>query len=166
MILLGTNIGHRAIVKFIKENEERAQDLLTTAISFVEDVPLVSCKSDTDDRLAPWYFAASQVFVTAGHNYWAEDISKKRKKGFGQTVQSNEDSVTEMLLTHKEAVFENLLHVTEDWRLGMRTTPRDDWAGDSLQDPLRMPAIGNFALSPSRSAFARSSVLSPQPRRT
>ena len=87
VFLLGTNTGHGAIINFIKANEERAQEQLTSAISFVEDVPLQSCKSATNDALAPWYHANSLVFVAPEHNFWWSELSRKPKKRFGRISQ-------------------------------------------------------------------------------
>ena len=152
VFLMGTNTGHGAIINFIKANEERVQELLIGAISFVEDVPLMSCKSVTNDLLASWYYNSSRVFVTPEHNFWSTEVAKKTRKRFGRVQKSPQETITDMLIEHKQDVFDLLAQKTEGWREG-RT--RDDEAGMMDTTPAeqattpksRMPPIGNFAPS-------------------
>lgn len=125
VFLMGTNIGHGAIINFIKANEERAQELLVGAISFVEDTPLMSCKSSTNDLLAPWYFNSSLVFATPKHNFWGSEVAKKKRKRFGKVQMSSEDTITDMLVEHKQAVFDFLLAKTEGWKAKNSKDERD-----------------------------------------
>jgi histone deacetylase 6 len=148
---MGTNTGHGAILNFIKSHEDRAQKMITKAISFVEDVPLMSCKSQTNDYLPGWYYNTSLVFVANEHNYFFSDYYRKPKKRFGRVIRSEELSISDMLKEQRQAVFDCLLSETEEWR---RTAPTEDIDDD------RMPPVGNFALSGGKSA----SVATPDPR--
>ena len=150
VFLMGTNTGHGAIINFIKANEERAQERLAGAISFVEDVTLQSCKSATNDFLAQWYYSISQVFVALDHNFWFSDLAKKLRKRFGKVNKSSQETITDMLIEHKEAVLNLLLENSSDWRR-QRIRDQEIVMDTSLVDlattPRRMPPIGNFAPS-------------------
>ena len=153
VFLMGTNTGHGAIINFIKSNEERVRELLIGAISFVEDVPLMSCKSATDDMLAPWYFNSSLVFVTPEHNFWLSEVARKSRKRFGRVQQSPKETITDMLIEHKQAVFDFMLARTEGWREGRSKEDEDEamsiTTAEQVSTPkARMPPIGNFAPSP------------------
>lgn len=152
VFLMGTNTGHGAIINFIKANEERVQELLIGAISFVEDVPLMSCKSATNDLLASWYYNSSRVFVTPEHNFWSTDVARKTRKRFGRVQKSSQETITDMLIEHKQEVFNLLAQKTEGWREG-RTREDEDGIMDTTgaeqvsNQKSRMPPIGNFAPS-------------------
>ena len=164
VFFMGTNTGHGAIINFIKGNEERTHERLTAAISFVEDVPLQSCKSATNDLLASWYYSHSLIFVTPEHSFWSNELSHKPRKRFGRIQKSSEDTVTEMLIEHKETVFNLLLRDTERWR---ESRPQDDEEDEMMEttvvepvkSPSRMPPIGNFA--PSLVSKTRTGTNSP-----
>lgn len=156
VFLLGTNTGHGAIVNFIKNHEARARQLITKAIMLVEDVGLMSCKSLVgNDQLAQWYWTNSLVFVAQDHNYFASDLARKPKKRFGRILQSQADSISDMLLEHREKVFESLLEETEEWR-----SNQTEAAPTSLPNASKLPPIGNFALSPPRVVNAALNVAS------
>lgn len=152
VFLMGTNVGHGAIINFIKGNEDRVQEVLTAAISFVEDVPLVSCKSATNDLLASWYYNSSLIFVTPEHNFWFTDVARKPRKRFGKVHRSSQETITDMLVEHRKDVFDLLLQHTEHWR---SQVPKDSENGMDVANieqasaqKSRMPPIGNFAPSP------------------
>jgi len=149
---MGTNTGHGAILNFIKANEERAQAMITKAISFIEDVPLQSCKSATSDTLDGWYYRSSLVFAATEHAFWSSDYAKKIRKRFGRIFKSPEEHISDMLAAHKDAVAQLLLDETEEWRSGKHVVDDEDMIeGSSLQpEPVQrgLPPIGNFALSP------------------
>lgn len=117
VFLMGTNTGHGAIINFIKANEERAEDRITKAISFVEDVPLQVCRSATNENLAKWYYSASLVFVAGQHNFWASDYARKPKKRFGRMFKSGDENISDMLTDHKDTVTDALLSETAAWRM-------------------------------------------------
>lgn len=151
VFLMGTNTGHGAIINFIKGNEERAQERLTAAISFVEDVPLQSCKSATNDSLDAWYYSLSMVFVSPSHGFWTSDLARKPKKRFGKIRMSPKESITDMLIEYKQDVFDLLLRHTEDWRARRPVDEEDEVMDTGVVEPVtsprRMPPIGNFAPS-------------------
>ena len=166
VFLMGTNTGHGAIINFIKANDERAQEQVTAAISFVDDVPLQSCKSATNDNLASWYHAISLAFGVLDHNYFYTDFAQKPRKRFGKVHRSPAENLTDMLIEHKDRVFELLLEDTEDWRSNRSHSDQ----GKSMDVPERLtspkralPPIGNFALSPGPKA-ATKLVQSPRMR--
>lgn len=150
VFLLGTNTGHGAVINFIKANEERAQEQLTTAISFVEDVPLQSCKSATDPNFAPWYHANSLVFVAPDHNFWTSGLEAKPKKRFGRISKSAYNGWNDMLIEQRDKVFAHMLRQTSGWE---RNAAEDDVMNVSGEYPPtspkeQLPPVGNFALSP------------------
>ncbi|CAK3976394.1 Histone deacetylase clr3 [Lecanosticta acicola] len=146
VFLMGTNIGHGAIVNFIKTHEEQAERL-DKAISFVEDVPLLSCKSMTNDNLRGWYYSISLVFVSGEHAFWTSEVGTKSRKRFGNVAKSEQLYIGDMLHGHKEAVFAALIDATEDWD-PEKAASEDDIEAPTAEAP-RLPPIGNFALSPS-----------------
>lgn len=163
VFLIGTNIGHGAIVSFIKQNEERAQETTTKAISFIEDVPLLSCKSTTNDLLASWYYASSQVYVAGEHNFWYSDYARKIKKRFGRIYRSPEDSMSDMLVAHKDAVTAMLLEDTREWR-EQRLADVERMPGLNTTEPMGrtgLPPVSNFAMTPQMKSNALDSALAP-----
>lgn len=155
VFLVGTNTGHGAIINWMKSREEIAQERVHGAISFVEDVPLQSCKSATTDELASWYFRHSRVFVAHDHNFWHSDLASKTRKRFGKLEQSDADSISDMLISHKAAVFDYLASNTADWS---GVVEEEDPMNTGTPKP-RLPPVGNFALSPRAGAAANSSSL-------
>lgn len=151
VFIVGTNTGHGAIVNFVKANEERAQERLTMAISFIEDVPLQSVRSSTDEGLTRWYYEHSLVFMSPGHAYWNSEVSQKPRRKFGKIVQSSEGSISGMLTEHQDALVEALLTATADFKLqapGGEIDAMDTSLGNDnvLANPKRMPPISNSAL--------------------
>ncbi|WPH04247.1 histone deacetylase HdaA [Acrodontium crateriforme] len=170
VFLMGTNTGHGAIINFIKANEEVAQvhvypgdeapvPRIMKAISFVEDVPLQSCKSSTLDALASWYYQSSLVFVSKKHNFWQSDFVRKPKKRFGQIQQSVDEDINSMLVAHRNAVIEAILEDTEDWR-NKRPVQEEEAPGTPVPAS-KLPPIANFALSPARQGTRSPHLSSP-----
>ncbi|KXT04602.1 hypothetical protein AC578_8689 [Pseudocercospora eumusae] len=150
IFLMGTNTGHGAILSFIKSHEDRAQQMLTKAISFVEDVPLTSCKSLVgNNELPSWYWKNSLVFVAGGHNYWESEYARKPKKRFGNVYRSASTSISEMLAEHRDEVLECIHDEASDWVPGP-PSPVDEM-DLSAPPPSKLPPLGNFALHSSAS---------------
>ncbi|KAK4550775.1 hypothetical protein LTR36_000354 [Oleoguttula mirabilis] len=168
VFLMGTNTGHGAIINFIKANEERAQDRLSKAISFVEDVPLQSCKSPTNDQLQSWYYGASLVFVANEHGFWHSEFARKSRKRFGRLEKSEENTISDMLVANRKAVTDLLLRETEKWRSQRPVGDDEEMAGVSaaLPEPVQrgLPPVGNFALSPRGKAISNGNFTSPNGR--
>ncbi|KAF2772243.1 Arginase/deacetylase [Teratosphaeria nubilosa] len=157
IFLMGTNIGHGAIINWIKANESRAMEMVDKAISFVEDVPLQGVKSVTgNEQLQMWYYSSSHVCVSNGHNFWSTGYgSTKPKKRFGQIKQSDKESVSEMLVSHRDEVTKILLNETEDWRNERDPTPDEGFEEEEtfITQPelTRLPPTQNFAPQITRS---------------
>lgn len=116
IFLIGTNIGHGAITNFIEANEDRAQRMITKAVSFVGDIPILPCKSQTNDYLSTWYYCSSMVFVAQDHAYFSNGNAEKPKSCSGAITRSDSGSISDMLLEAKQIVFECLLADTREWR--------------------------------------------------
>lgn len=164
VFLLGTNTGHGAIVNFLKANEERAEEKLTTAISFVEDVPLQSCKSVTNDALAPWYYAHSLVFVAPEHNWWSSGV--KPRKRFGRLTQTASDSISAMLIEQRNNITTHMLRESAGWQAQAAAADVMDVSdAESPTSPKQqLPPVGNFALSPRPKSSA--GIASPRGRQS
>lgn len=167
VFLLGTNTGHGAIINFIKSHEDAAIERLTSAISFVADVPLQSCKSATNDELAQWYHAHSMVFVQPEHNFWFSDLSRKPKKRFGRVGKTEAEEWTGMLIEQRDTVCAHLLRESQGWEEMARDAEEEDVmdlvrGGEptSPRSGQQFPPVGNFALSPRPKS---SGVRSPPP---
>jgi histone deacetylase 6 len=167
IFLVGTNIGHGAIINFIKDHEDQAQEQLTAAISFVEDVPLQSCKSPHNESLAHWYHDSSLIFVTPEHNFWCSELSRKPKKRFGKVIQSPKQTITDMLIEHKDDVFELILRETTEWRSRrkrkgqIKSMEATSPIGPLISSKGSLPPISNFALPKSTTPPVRSPGLHP-----
>lgn len=161
IFLVGTNIGHGAITNFIKANEERAQRMISKAISFVEDVPLLSCKSQTNDYLPNWYYSTSMVFIAQEHAYFSSEIAKKPKKRFGAITRTDAGTISDMLLEAKGNVFECLLEETEEWRERAPSDDDDMDTASSGSPPRKLPPVGNFAMSPKKAGSGVAGNRSP-----
>lgn len=160
IFLMGTNVGHGAIINFMKAHEDRAQRMITKAISLVEDVALLSCKSQTNDSFQFWYFASSMVFISQDHAYFSSDTAKKPKKRFGAITRTDASCISDMLLEAKKMVFECLQEETEEWRAKAPNDNGLDVSSDSSSDQL-LP-MGNFAaMSPKKASIARAGNESP-----
>lgn len=121
---------------------------------------LHSCRSATgDDELARWYYGASLVYVAENHAIW--EYSRKSKIRFGKLVQSPLDSIQEMLAHHKDDVTDEMLRLTDGWQEPQGSySSEDELAGSNnataanslpqLASPVRLPPVGNFALSPGK----------------
>lgn len=158
IFLLGTNIGHGAITNFIKANEERSQKMISKAISFVEDVPLLSCKSPTNDYLPNWYYSTSMVFIAQDHNYFSSQLAAKPKKRFGAITKCDALTISEMLIESREKVFECLLEETEEWR----SRSEDEMDTSASESPTKkLPPVGNFAMSPKKASSVVAGSRSP-----
>jgi histone deacetylase 6 len=155
IFFVGTNTGHGAITGFIKDNQQRAPQLLTKAISFVQDVPLLSVKSNTTDDLAIWYYRNSLVFVEQSHSYWGQDL--KIRKRFGRVKRSGGPNISDMVAEHKDEVTEMLFNATKDWREGRQPTDDEDEDDvmvaeqssvvNSNNGVTKLPPVDNYALS-------------------
>ncbi|KAK5150393.1 Histone deacetylase hda1 [Recurvomyces mirabilis] len=164
VFLMGTNIGHGAIINFIKGNEDRAEERLTRAISFVEDVPFQSCRSATNEDLAKWYYGASLVFVGAKHDFWTSEYARKPKKRFGRMSKSEEATISDMLMAHIDEVTRTLANDTVGWRTAAVARPaveEVDVVGITTPEPQRAPPVANFALSPRAQDLSTSAAGSP-----
>lgn len=162
VFLMGTNTGHGAIVNFIKANEERAQDGLTKAISFVEDVPLQSCKSATNENLPAWYYTTSLVFIAEEHSFWSSEYARKIKKRFGRVFKSPEQSISDMLVAHKGTVTDMLLEAIADWQARRPANDDEDMAEmDPAAIQRNVSSARNFALSSPAKGVSLNMVSSP-----
>ncbi|KAM3423062.1 Histone deacetylase [Cercospora zeina] len=162
--LMGTNAGHGVIINFLKSNEEmiltkyndREEDhKLLKAITFVEDVPLMSCRPlvSRDDELPQWYYRNSLVLVGSEHAYFESDFSRKPKRKFGRVIKSDSNTITDMLLQHKDAVFEILLEDADNWRSAKQAEIGADEMDYAKPSPLASPKkLPSGALSPTNLA--------------
>lgn len=154
VFLMGTNIGHGAILNFIKSHEDRAQQMITKAISFVEDVALMSCKSSTNDYLPTWYYDHSSVIVSSEHSYWNSEYVRKPKRRFGNLTQSEKVSISDMLVEQQDRIFQTLLVETQDWKASKAQSDDDEMDVSDGTAAARLPPVGNFALSPAPASRA------------
>lgn len=150
VFLLGTNTGHGAITNFLKTHEETAPERVMASIHFVQNVALQPCRSNTTEDLSLWYWRNSLVFVAGEHFYWASDAAVKPRKKYGKLRRSPESEMNEMLLRHREEVFNLLREETEEWRSqqSQKPGPLDETLPEiTLSSPTRkLPPISNFAL--------------------
>lgn len=158
VFLMGTNIGHGAILNFIKSHEYQALNKMTKVISFVQDVSLISCKSLTNDLLAGWYYGTSMVFVANDHSYWATEYARKPKKRFGRVNRSEQSSISDMLVEHRDEIFRTLLNETAQWRAS-KPESKDGMDVSDVEparspSPKKMPPLSNVIVSPAPKSLA------------
>jgi histone deacetylase 6 len=157
---MGTNVGHVAITNWIRAHEDTAMDRVDRTIHFIEDVSLQACRSQTNDMLSPWYYRTSLIWLANEHNFWSSDFAQKPKKKFGRVMRTDGDHISDMLMEQKDKVLAALFEDTKDWRSERPATDDEDDidamniaesnAAATSSSARRLPAVGNFALSPAR----------------
>jgi len=56
------------------------------------------------------------VFVAENHQVWSPDRARKIRRKYGCLVKSSQTNINDMLLEHKDAVFQKLQDETGEWR--------------------------------------------------
>jgi histone deacetylase 6 len=56
------------------------------------------------------------VFVAENHQVWSPDRARKIRRKYGCLVKSSQTNINDMLLEHKDAVFQKLQDETAEWR--------------------------------------------------
>jgi histone deacetylase 6 len=135
-------------------------DRVDRTIHFIEDVSLQACRSQTNDMLSPWYYRTSLIWLANEHNFWSSDFAQKPKKKFGRVMRTDGDHISDMLMEQKDKVLTALFEDTKDWRSERPATDDEDDihamdvvennAAATSSSARRLPAVGNFALSPAR----------------
>jgi len=172
IFIMGVGAAYTAIIELLKTNE-RITNRIDKLFFFVSDQDLRSCRSATDDSLSLWYYDTSMVFTAQNHHIW-DTNQRKPKKRFGTLIQSPHEELQQMLAYHKDEIIGKILLATDGWEESsddqqVLTKPGNGGVGggeiDSedelaavkdrtnnnvLGSPVRLPPMGNFALSPSR----------------
>ena len=67
---------------------------------------LRTVRSDTDERLSPWYKENSRVYVAANHGCWFDhELTRKvNKRRFGTVVRSHVSGLNNMMTEHASEV--------------------------------------------------------------
>jgi len=166
---MGVGAAYASIIELLKDNQ-RVFPRVEKVFFFVGDQAMQSCRSDTGDELLHWYYRNSMVYVAQSHHIWEYTEKKKPKKRFGNLVKSENDDMQGMLAHHKDEIVEMMKEATGGWeepaedsgekQNGGGGDSEDELVGekkmaDPLQSPIRLPPMGNFALSPSRNNGAR-----------
>ena len=167
IFILGVGAAYTAIIELLKANE-RITARIDKLFFFIADQDLRSCRSATDDNLSLWYYDTSMVFTAQNHHIW--DINQRKpKKRFGTLIHSPHEDLQQMLAYHKEEIIEKMLVATDGWEdpsddlahlkpgngvVGMGDLESEDELTTTdrthnvLGSPVRLPPMGNFALSP------------------
>lgn len=92
------------------------------------------------------------VFIANQHAFWLSDFARKIRKRFGRIFKSDEESISSMLLAHKDQVTDTMLEETRDWQeedTGDVNAMVDGLDGQAQTDPERaqreMPPVRDFA---------------------
>ncbi|KAL2846671.1 hypothetical protein BJY01DRAFT_213339 [Aspergillus pseudoustus] len=87
-------------------NRETLYQRINGVISFVGENPVRAVASSTQVWLSRWYKDNSLVFVSHAHGVWKSTDRRKPSKRYGHLIQSPKAGLSEMLMHHKEEVFE------------------------------------------------------------
>jgi len=112
IFLLGIGDAYVGIITLLNEHRSAA-DEVTATIAFVGENALRAATGD-DERIRR-YYSSSMIFVANNHPVFDLD-GRKLKRRHGGVVRSKEKRLQEMLLAHRETVFERLTEATMDWR--------------------------------------------------
>ncbi|KAL4805033.1 hypothetical protein BDV18DRAFT_141785 [Aspergillus unguis] len=85
-------------------NRDTLYQRINGVISFVAKDPVRAVASHTQTWLSRWYKDNSLVFVSHAHGLWKTD--RKATKRYGRLIQSPESGLSNMLVHHKNEVFE------------------------------------------------------------
>ncbi|TKX27565.1 histone deacetylase domain-containing protein 1 [Elsinoe australis] len=179
IFILGVGAAYNAIIELLKYND-RVPPRISKLFFFVSDQSLHSCRSATDENLSFWYYDSSLVFVAQNHHIWdytnggvnGGGMMRKPKKRFGTLVRSESDALEDMLVEHLERVTGVMGEISEGWEEDVKaeengngqvedamqdgsedelTSPRRAGAlADKSGSPVRLPPVGNFAISPKK----------------
>ncbi|KAL5340649.1 hypothetical protein BJX70DRAFT_360823 [Aspergillus crustosus] len=86
-------------------NRETLYQRVNGVVSFVAENPVRAVASHTQVWLSRWYRDNSLVFVSHSHGVW-KTPGRKPSKRYGQLLESPKGGLSEMLMHHKEKVFE------------------------------------------------------------
>ncbi|OOF96755.1 hypothetical protein ASPCADRAFT_129826 [Aspergillus carbonarius ITEM 5010] len=88
-------------------NRETLYKRVNSVVSFVAENPVRAIASHTQVWLSRWYKDNSLVFVSHTHGVWnSVETRRKPSKRYGQLVQSPKASLSEMLMHHKDEVYQ------------------------------------------------------------
>ncbi|KAL4995413.1 hypothetical protein BDV10DRAFT_174661 [Aspergillus recurvatus] len=85
-------------------NRETLYQRVNGVISFVARDPVRAVASHTQVWLSRWYRDNSLVFVSKAHGVWKSD--RKATKRYGKLIQSPKEGLSDMLMHHKDEVFQ------------------------------------------------------------
>ncbi|EAA59664.1 hypothetical protein AN8042.2 [Aspergillus nidulans FGSC A4] len=85
-------------------NRETLYQRVNGVISFVAKDPVRAVASHTQVWLSRWYRDNSLVFVSKAHGVWKSD--RKATKRYGKLIQSSREGLSDMLMHHKDEVFQ------------------------------------------------------------
>jgi hypothetical protein len=106
-----------------KLSTDRLQDLTTHVFSFVAESNLLGVSRPADDFFSNWYYNHSHVFVAENHGVWSPDRTRKVRRKYGRIIKSESITINDMLLEHREQVFQKIKEETEDWRSSNQEGP-------------------------------------------
>ncbi|KAL2828050.1 hypothetical protein BDW59DRAFT_143701 [Aspergillus cavernicola] len=88
-------------------NRDTLYQRVNGVISFVAENPVRAVASHTQVWLSRWYKDNSLVFVSHAHGVWKNtDTRRKPSKRYGHLLQSPKAGLSEMLVHHKDEVFQ------------------------------------------------------------
>ncbi|GAM86032.1 hypothetical protein ANO11243_040420 [Dothideomycetidae sp. 11243] len=175
IFILGVGAAYNAIIELLKSND-RVSSRVTKLFFFVSEQSLHSCRSATYDNLSMWYYDHSLVFVANNHHIWdytngnnngtgSNGMARKPKKRFGALVRSDFDALEDMLAERLDHVSGLMANLTQGWEepdpseaepedvaMGKEFDEREEIEQpvSPVKSPVRLPPVGNFALSPKK----------------
>ncbi|THC89821.1 hypothetical protein EYZ11_010730 [Aspergillus tanneri] len=87
-------------------NRDNLYKRVNGVVSFVAENPVRAIASHTQVWLSRWYKDNSLVFVSHTHGVWNGDTRRKPSKRYGHLIESPKVGLSEMLMHHKNEVFE------------------------------------------------------------
>ncbi|KAF2688822.1 hypothetical protein K458DRAFT_384988 [Lentithecium fluviatile CBS 122367] len=190
VFFLGIGAAYIGLVDLLGRYESCTEDdsIVQGLIGFVADTPIQSIKRPTDDYIGTWYSQHSKIFVRHGHYIFDPSRYQKRRKKWGNIIQSEAEILEDMLTHHQEDVREYLLEkkteyearerqasLANSFQQGLKSPPLPSGSGsrspalaDSRQGSAsgvrspKMPPLGFFTVSTNSPRLGTGSPRSPR----
>lgn len=168
VFFLGIGSAYTPLLELLGQTEACTQpdSIFKLFFAFVAESGISSIKRATDDNIGSWYSQHSRIFVANDHHVWDPNRTRKLRKKYGNLVRSNYTALEEMVVGHRDEVFEMLLDEKEAWE----ATDADSRAADDIAHGLRSPPLPSGTNTPAhrlnsaepRAGSASASLKSPK----
>ncbi|KAF2491543.1 hypothetical protein BU16DRAFT_121413 [Lophium mytilinum] len=169
VFMMGIGDASSGLVEFLgtQESVNADESPLRHVFTFLAESPLRSIKRATDDYIGTWYYNHSHVYINHKHHVWQYQRMRKLRKKYGKTIQSQFETIGQMLEEARDNVIRILLEETEDWRAEQKQLLKLKSAPAALrleERDMRASSAPGAVRSPGMPPIGMFSVTSPSPR--